>query len=191
MKKILKNFNVYDSIMIIFALILIVVQVWLDLKLPEYMMKITSLLKTEGTTIKTIWNEGFEMLLCSLGSAGSAILVSFLTARISSGFSMRLRANIFSKVESFSLEQIKRFSTASLITRTTNDVMQVQMLISMGMQVLIKAPIMAIWAILKMSHTNWQCSIATGIAVVVFVLKNNSSKATSSGLNVSISSHAA
>lgn len=170
MKKILKNFTTLDGLMVLTCIGLITVQVWLDLELPEYMMRITTLLKIEGTTINSIWNQGLKMLLCSLGSALSAISVSFLTSRLSAGFSMRLRANLFSKVESFSLEQIKRFSTASLITRTTNDVMQVQMLISMGMQVIIKAPILAVWAILKMSSTNWQCSVATGIAVAILLV---------------------
>ena len=170
MKKILKLLNKFDLLMALGCILLIVSQVWLELELPEYMMKITTLLKTEGTLIKDIWHEGLKMLLCSLGSALSAIFVSFLTAKLSASFSMRLRSNIFSKVESFSLEQIKRFSTPSLITRTTNDVMQVQMLISMGTQVLIKAPIMAIWTLCKMSSTNWQCSIATGIAVAVLLI---------------------
>ena len=151
MKKILKSLKTQDVLMILMSISLIVVQVWLDLKLPEYMMKITTLLKTPGTTIKQIWHNGFYMLLCSLSSAGAGICVSFFTAKISAGFSMRLRANIFSNIESFSLSEIKRFSTPSLITRTTNDVTQVQMLLSMGMQVLIKAPILAVWALCKMS----------------------------------------
>jgi len=170
MKKILKNLTLTDSIMAFGCVGLIVIQVWLDLELPEYMMKITTLLKLENTTVSLIWENGLKMLLCSLGSALAAICVSFFTARISASFSMRLRGNIFAHIESFSLEQIKRFSTASLITRTTNDVTQLQMVISMGMQVLIKAPILAIWAICKMSSTNWQCSIATGIAVCIMLI---------------------
>jgi len=170
MKKIIKCLTIYDVLAIFICIGLIVVQVWLDLKLPKYMMEITTLLKIEGTTVALIWEKGLKMLLCSLGSAISSVCVGFFTSRISAGFSMRLRANVFSTVESFSLEQIKRFSTASLITRTTNDIIQLQMVIAMGMQVIIKAPIMAIWAITEMSTTNWQCSIATGIAVAIMLV---------------------
>ena len=170
MKKIIKNLKTQDVLMLFCCIGLIVLQVFLDLELPEYMMKITTLLKTPNTSVSSIWEQGALMLACSLLSAVSAIGVSFLIAKISAGFSMRLRANIFSHVESFSLEQIKKFSTSSLITRTTNDVMQVQMLLSMGVQVIIKAPIMAVWTLCKMSATNWQCSVATGIAVAVLLI---------------------
>ena len=134
------------------------------------MMEISSLLGSADVAVATIWEKGGYMLLCALGSMASAITVGFFTAKIAAGFSMRLRVNVFSKVESFSLEQIKRFSTASLITRTTNDISQLQMVIAMGMQVLIKAPVLAIWAICEMSSTNWQCSIATGVAVALMLL---------------------
>ena len=169
MKKILKNLRAQDLFVMFICVGLIVLQVWLDLELPKYMKNITTLLKTEGTEAVEIWKNGGLMLLCSLGSGLSAVCVGFFVSRLASGFSMRLRANIFSQVESFSLEQIKRFSTASLITRTTNDVTQLQMVLSMGMQVMIKAPVMAIWALCEISTANWQCSIATGIAVAIML----------------------
>ena len=170
MKKIFKTLKTKDVFFILFCAGLIVFQVWLDIKLPKYMMEISSLLGSADVAVATIWEKGGYMLLCALGSMASAITVGFFTAKIAAGFSMRLRANVFSKVESFSLEQIKRFSTASLITRTTNDISQLQMVIAMGMQVLIKAPVLAIWAICEMSSTNWQCSIATGVAVALMLL---------------------
>lgn len=170
MKKIFKTLKTKDVFFIFLCAGLIVFQVWLDMKLPKYMMEISSLLGSADVAVATIWEKGGYMLLCALGSMSSAITVGFFTAKIAAGFSMRLRANVFSKVESFSLEQIKRFSTSSLITRTTNDISQLQMVIAMGMQVLIKAPILAIWAICEMSSTNWQCSIATGVAVALMLL---------------------
>lgn len=170
MKKIFKTLKTKDVFFILLCAGLIVFQVWLDMKLPKYMMEISTLLGSADVAVATIWEKGGYMLLCALGSMASAITVGFFTAKIAAGFSMRLRANVFSKVESFSLEQIKRFSTASLITRTTNDISQLQMVIAMGMQVLIKAPILAIWAICEMSSTNWQCSIATGVAVALMLL---------------------
>lgn len=170
MKKIFKTLKTKDVFFIFLCAGLIVFQVWLDMKLPKYMMEISSLLGSADVAVATIWEKGGYMLLCALGSMSSAITVGFFTAKIAAGFSMRLRTNMFSKVESFSLEQIKRFSTASLITRTTNDISQLQMVIAMGMQVLIKAPVLAIWAICEMSSTNWQCSIATGVAVALMLL---------------------
>lgn len=170
MKKIFKTLKTKDVFFIFLCAGLIVFQVWLDMKLPKYMMEISTLLGSADVAVATIWEKGGYMLLCALGSMASAITVGFFTAKIAAGFSMRLRTNMFSKVESFSLEQIKRFSTASLITRTTNDISQLQMVIAMGMQVLIKAPVLAIWAICEMSSTNWQCSIATGVAVALMLL---------------------
>lgn len=148
----------------------IVSQVWLDLKLPDYMSEITKLVETEGNAMHDIWSAGGKMLLCSLGSLVSSVAVCFFASVISAGFSKRLRKALFDKVESFSLEEINSFSTASLITRSTNDVMQVQMLIVIGLQVVIKAPIMAVWAVTKIAGKAWQWSLATGIAVVLLVL---------------------
>ncbi len=149
----------------------IVLQVFLDLKMPDYMSTIT-VLATSGAAagMGEIWKNGGLMLACALGSAVSSACVGFFAARIAAAVAFRLRSMIFDKVESFSMEEINRFSTASLITRTTNDVMQVQMVISMGMQVMIKAPVLAVWAIVKISGRQWQWSAATAGAVAVMVL---------------------
>jgi len=170
MKQIIKNLKAKDVLLMFVCVGLIALQVFLELKLPNYMIEITALLKTPGTKVSIIWEKGGLMLLCALGNMFSAIIVSLFVARIAAGFSMRLRANVFSKIESFSFEQIKKFSTASLITRTTNDVSQMQMVIAMGMQAIIKAPILAVWAIIDMSSTNWQCSIATAVAVSILLI---------------------
>ena len=165
MLKLLKYMKSKEWIFFLISLVFIVSQVWLDLKLPDYMSQITKLVETAGSAMSEIWQAGGMMLLCSLGSLASSIAVCFLASRIAASFSKRLRAALFDKVESFSLEEINAFSTASLITRSTNDVMQVQMLIVMSMQVVIKAPAMAIWAITKIAGKAWQWSLATGIAV--------------------------
>lgn len=151
------------------SLVFIISQVWLDLKLPDYMSEITTLVETEGSAMADIWTAGGKMLLCSLGSLASSIIVCYLASSIAASFSRRLRAAMFDKVESFSMEEINAFSTASLITRSTNDVVQVQMLIVLSMQVVIKAPAMAVWAITKIAGKAWQWSLATGIAVVLLV----------------------
>lgn len=167
MLKLLKYIKGREWLFFVFSLVFILAQVWLDLKLPDYMSTITILVETEGSSISAIWAAGGMMLLCSLGSLVSSVIVCFLAAQIASGFSRRLREAMFNKVESFSMEEINAFSTASLITRSTNDVTQVQALIVMSMQVVIKAPTMAIWAIYKISGKAWQWSLATGIAVAV------------------------
>lgn len=169
MLKLFKKLKATDYVVLAFSTLLIVLQVWLDLRLPEYMKKITMLIVSPEATQKEIWLKGLEMLGIVLSSALSAALVGFMISRMSAGFSMRLRSDIFNKVESFSLEEIKKFSTASLITRTTNDVSQIQMFFAMGMQVIIKAPVMAIWAIVEMSKYSWQYSAAIGIAVAVMI----------------------
>ena len=151
------------------SLVFIVSQVWLDLKLPDYMSEITKLVETDGSAMADIWAAGGRMLLCSLGSLASSIIVCYLASSIAASFSKRLRAAMFDKVESFSLEEINSFSTASLITRSTNDVVQVQTLIVLSMQVVIKAPAMAVWAIMKIAGKAWQWSLATAIAVVLLI----------------------
>ena len=151
------------------SLVFIVSQVWLDLKLPDYMSQITTLVETEGSAMADIWTSGGMMLLCSLGSLVSSVIVCYFASSIAASFSRRLRAAMFDKVESFSMEEINSFSTASLITRSTNDVVQVQMLIVLSMQVVIKAPAMAVWAITKIAGKAWQWSLATGIAVVLLI----------------------
>ena len=169
MIKLLRYMKGREWLFFLVSLVFIISQVWLDLKLPDYMSEITTLVKTEGSAMADIWSAGGMMLLCSLGSLASSIAVCYLASSIAASFSRRLRAAMFDKVESFSMEEINSFSTASLITRSTNDVVQVQMLIVLSMQVVIKAPAMAIWAITKIAGKAWQWSLATGIAVVLLV----------------------
>ena len=160
----------------------IVLQVWLDLTMPDYMSSITQLAVSgaggnmgaiwrdgAGGNMGAIWWDGGLMLACALGSALSSVAVGFFAAQIAAALSFRLRAQVFDRVESFSMQEINRFSTASLITRTTNDITQVQMVVSMGLQVVIKAPILAVWAVIKITSTNWQWSAVTAAAVVLMV----------------------
>ena len=152
------------------AVVFIVVQVWLDLTMPDYMSKITELAVIgDAANMGAILRNGGLMLGCALGSALSSVAVGFFAARIAAAVSYRLRGGVFDKVESFSMEEIGRFSTASLITRTTNDIMQVQMVISMGLQVMVKAPILAVWAICKILTRRWEWSVVTAAAVVIMI----------------------
>ena len=169
MIKLLKEFNKKDYFLIFVCSLLIVFQVWLDLKLPDYMSSITKLVQTEGSKMSDVLSQGSYMLLCAFGSLISAFIVGYLTSYISATFSQKIRKSLFSKVQSFSMEEIKKFKTSSLITRTTNDITNIQMFISMGLQMLIKAPITAVWAILKILGKNYKWSIATGVAVVVML----------------------
>ncbi len=170
MFRLVKKFNKKDVSIVLVCLALISFQVWLDLKLPDYMSTITSLLQQESTQIKDILEQGVYMLLCAGGSLVSAIIVGYLASLLSSTFSRKIRRQIFDKVQSFSMEEVKGFSTSSLITRTTNDVTNVEMLISMGLQLLIKAPITAVWAIFKILNKSWQWSAITGAAVLILLI---------------------
>lgn len=169
MTKLLKEFNKKDYFLVLVCILLIIFQVWLDLRLPDYMSEITKLVQTEGSKMSDILSQGGYMLLCALGSLISAFIVGYLTSYISATFSQKIRKTLFSKVQSFSMEEIKKFKTSSLITRTTNDITNIQMFISMGLQMIIKAPITAVWAILKILGKNYRWSIATGVAVVVML----------------------
>lgn len=170
MIKLLKNLNKKELIVMLVILLLIVFQVWLDLKAPEFMSKITILVQTKGNKITDILVNGSYMLLCALGSLLLAVVVGYLSAFVSSVFSFRLRKNLFTKVGDFSMEEIKSFSTNSLITRTTNDIMQVQIFISIGMQILIKSPILATWAILKILDKSWKWTALTAGSVVFLII---------------------
>lgn len=170
MLRLFKRFQRQEVAMIFMCLLLITGQVWLDLTMPDYMSEITTLVQTEGSAMADIWKAGGMMLLCALGSLVLSVMTGFLAARIAASFSKRLRRDIFSQVESYSMEQINRFSTASLITRSTNDVTQIQMMIAMGLQVIIKAPIMAVWAIGKIQSKSWQWTAATFGAVAMMML---------------------
>ncbi len=170
MIKIFKRLKAAEWIQAVVSLAFIVAQVWLDLKLPDYMSEITTLTQTPGSRMADIWLAGGKMLLCALGSVIAAVIVGFFAARIAASFSQRLRSLLFNKVASFSMEEINRFSTASLITRSTNDITQVQMLITLGLQMLIKAPIMAVWAVMKITGKGREWSIATGLAVIILMV---------------------
>jgi len=170
MIRIFKYFKRGEWIQALISLVFIVIQVWLDLKLPDYMSKITMLVQTPDSSMSEIWLAGGKMLLCALGSLASAITVSFFAARIAASFSQRLRSMLFSKVQSFSMEEINSFSTSSLITRSTNDITQIQMLVTMGLQMIVKAPILAVWAIIKISGKGVEWTLATGISILVMII---------------------
>ncbi len=170
MFKLIKKLGKKELLYVLISALLIVFQVWLDLKLPDYMNNITTLLQTEGSKVKDLFNPGSKMLLCALGSLASSIVVGYFVANVASNFSRKIRKEVFTKVEDFSMEEIKKFSTSSLITRTTNDITQVQMLISMGLQLMIKSPVTAVWAICKISGKSYEWSIATGGAVLCLLM---------------------
>lgn len=169
MFKLLKKLTWKDFILAAVAFVFIIVQVWLSLTMPDYMSEITKLVQTKGSKMNDILIAGGKMLACALGSLLAAVCTSICASKISSNFSANLRGQVFHKVQSFSMEEIGNFSTASLITRSTNDITQVQMLIVMGLEVLLKAPIMAVWALCKISTKNWQWTASTGVAVVVLL----------------------
>lgn len=168
MLRILKHLRWKEWLLVAACVVLIVGQVQLDLALPDYMSEITRLVQTEGSQMSDILLAGGKMLLCALGSMLLAVCTTFFTAQIASRFSARLRGEMYRKVVGFSNEEINRFSTASLITRTTNDISQLQMFFSFGMQSLIKAPIMAFIAVGKISSKSWEWSLLTG-GVIAFV----------------------
>ena len=169
MVKLLKKLTWKDFILAAAAFVFIIVQVWLSLTMPDYMSEITKLVQTKGSKMNDILIAGGKMLACALGSLLAAVCTSICASKISSNFSANLRGQVFHKVQSFSMEEIGNFSTASLITRSTNDITQVQMLIVMGLEVLLKAPVMAVWALCKISTKNWQWTASTGVAVVVLL----------------------
>ena len=170
MLRLIKEFRKKDFMLIFICVLLILFQVWLDLKLPDYMTEITKLVQTEGTKINEVLTQGGYMLLCAGGSLVAAFLVGYLVSYVSATFSKRTRKTLFEKVQSFSMEEMKRFRTSSLITRTTNDITNIQMFIAMGLQMLIKAPITAIWAIFKIFGKGWEWSLATLVAVVILLV---------------------
>lgn len=175
MLKIFKRLTAKEIIMIIIAVLFVCLNVFLDLKIPDYMSDITSLLSTQGTKAKDIfaWNldaPGMRMVLLSLGSFAASVVVGFLAARIAASFSTRLRDDIFHSVLDFSDAEIKKFSIPSLLTRTTNDITQIQLVFTMGLQVITKGPIMAIWAITKIADKNHEWLMVLVVAVAVMIL---------------------
>ncbi len=169
MLKLLRNLTKKEWLYAIFCVILIVGQVWLELKIPDYMSEITVLVQTEGSKMSDIILNGGYMVLCALGSLIFAVGAGYFAAYIASEFSKNTRKEIFDKVQNLDTEEIKAFQTSSLITRTTNDVTQIELLIAMGLQLLVKAPITAIWAITKILNKGWQWSVITGIAVLILL----------------------
>ncbi len=169
MFKLLKNFTKNEWLLTIVVCALVVFQVWLDLKLPDYMSEITKLVQTEGSEMSEILENGGYMLACAIGSMAAAIVTGYITANISSNFSKNLRSKLFRKIEGLSMSEIKQFSTSSLITRTTNDITQVELVIAMGLQLILKAPITAVWAVTKILNKSWEWSAITGVAVIILL----------------------
>ena len=152
------------------CLILVAGQVWFDLTMPDYMSDITKLIVTPGSPMTEIWIAGAKMLSCALGSAALAVIVGYFASRLASNFSYTVREKVFYHVTDFGAREMKKFSTASLITRTTNDITQIQMLVAMGLQVMIRAPIMAVWAVLKIVGKSWELSLLTAGAVLLIMI---------------------
>ncbi len=169
MLKLFKNLEKKDYIFALFAFLLIASQVWLELKMPDYMSEITKLVQTEGSKMNDILINGGYMLLCALASLVCAIITGYLISNIAARFSKNVRKKIFNKAMDLSMAEVKEFSTSSLITRTTNDITQVQMFIAMGLQMLVKAPLTAIWAVTKILNKSWQWSVLTAVAVVILL----------------------
>ena len=170
MLKIFKHLQKHEWLLALFSLVFIIAQVWLDLRLPDYMAEITVLIQTPGTTTAELLVPGAYMLMCAIGSMIAAMVVGYYAAKIAAGLAMRLRGKVFEKTLSFSMEEISGFSTSSLITRSTNDITQIQMIVAMGLQAIVKAPILAVWAIVKISGKGWEWTAATGVAVLVLIL---------------------
>ena len=166
MLKMLKNFTKKEVVLLVMTIALIVVQVWLELKMPDYMSEITKLVETEGSQMSDVLNNGKYMLLCALGSLISSVIVGYLVATIAANLSKNIRKKLFDKVQDMAVNEVKKFSTSSLITRSTNDITQIQMLFSMGLHLVIKSPITAAWAIFKILNRSWEWSAITGVAVV-------------------------
>ena len=170
MIKMFRQLKKREWLLFLCSVLFIIAQVWLDLKLPDYMSKITQLVQTEGSEMEEILAAGGKMLLCAFFSLATSFIVAAISAKIAANLSGRLRFALFNRVQSFSMEEINHFSTASLVTRSTNDVTQVQMFVVMGLQILIKAPILAGWALVKITNKGWQWTLATAVAVAVLIV---------------------
>ena len=167
MIKLLKNLKKREWIIAIIIVALVSVQVWLELRIPDYMSEITKLVQTEGSQMSEILKNGGYMMACAFGSLIAAVITGYFASTVSARFSMAIRKKLFDKVENLGMQEIKEFSTSSLITRTTNDITQIQMLVAMGLQLMIKAPITAVWAITKILNKSWQWSAITGGAIAI------------------------
>ncbi len=169
MIKTLKNLRKREWIMVIISFILVCLQVWLELKMPDFMSKITVLVQTEGSQMSEILKNGSFMLYCAVGSLLSSVIVGYLASEIAASLSMIIRKKVFTKVQNLAMNEIKAFSTSSLITRTTNDITQIQMLLAMGLQLIIKSPITVVWAITKIVNKNLVWSGVVGVGVVILM----------------------
>lgn len=169
MIKLLKNLTKKELALAGMAFLLILAQVYLNLTMPDYMSDMTVLVQTEGSAMADILTAGGKMLLCAVGSLLTAACTAVCAAKISANFSANLRGQVFNRVQSFSMEEIGRFSTSSLITRSTNDITQVQMVVVLGLEVFLKAPVTAVWAICKIAGKSWQWTAATGVAVIILL----------------------
>ena len=169
MRKIFKNLTKKEILYAIICIAIVAVHVWLELKVPDYMSKITQLVQTDGSKMSEIITQGLFMIGCAFASLLCSVVVGYFASRVASSFSATIRKKIFEKGENMSVAEIKKFSTSSLITRTTNDVTQVEMLIGMGLQAMVKAPIMAIWAITKILNKGFEWSILTACCVVILL----------------------
>ena len=170
MLKLFKNFTKKDILVVLICVVAMIFQVWIELRLPEYMSEITRLIQTEGSTMKEIFRSGGLMMACAFGSAISTVFIGYFASGLSANFSMNLRGRLFKKVQGLSTTEIKKFQTSSLITRTTNDVTQIEMLIAMGLQAMIKAPIMAVWAITKIVNKSAELSGIVAVGVLVLLI---------------------
>ena len=167
MIKLFKQMRRKEALMALLCAVLVMGQVWFELRLPDYMTQLTTLIKTPGSTSGDIWNVGVQMLLVTLGSAVLSIGCGFLAAKCASGFSFTVREKLFHHVMACGSEEMQGFSVPSLITRTTNDITQIQMIVAMGLQMMIKAPIMAVWAVIKILGKSWELSAVTAAFVIV------------------------
>ena len=170
MLKLLKNLKKKDILYAFICALLVVVQVWLELKMPDYMSNITQLVQTKGASITDILREGSYMLLCAFGSLITAVIIGYFSSLVASSFSYRTREKIFKKVEDLPEEKIKKFKVSSLITRTTNDITQMEVLLSMGLHLMIKSPVMAVWAITKILGKSIEWSLLTALAVLILLI---------------------
>ncbi len=164
----MRYLNAREWALIALCTVLLGAQVWFDLEIPDYMSSITTLIQTGGT-VDQIMSEGWMMIACALGSLATALAVAFVASYIAASLSKRLRSMQYDRVQSFSAAEMSKFSTASLITRSTNDITQVQLAFMMGLQVIIKAPILAVWAMLKITNKSWEWTAATAVAVIVMM----------------------
>jgi len=170
MIKIFKNLTGREWGLISFSVVFIVLQVWLDLKIPDYMKEITELVKTSENAMNDIWTVGGMMMLCALGSLVFSFIVGYFAASAATSLSARLRKKVYGKTMSFCMEEIGHFSIPSLITRTTNDITQLQTFVALGTQIMIKAPILAVWTIIKIAGKSWQWTAVTGGAVAFLIV---------------------